>query len=258
MKIVATLVIRDGADMLGPILAHHHAEGVAAFLIVDHASVDLTPMIAATSPWVVHLERDKRPGHLQAERVTRLARLACDHDPDWIIHLDCDEFWTGLDALAGVDPAIDIIIVEQIHMHLMTPDSPQRPFRPGDMSEYIAGERITFHKVAHRPHPGIAIADGNHKAVLEGSRQAEAPAALAIHHYSIRDYASFDRKIAAGGAAIAALDAAGDDGRHSFRWREWARLRKLGQLRDCYDAMLGDNAARLAAAAIEGRARRWP
>ena len=91
-----TLVVRDEEDILAANLDYHLAQGVDVILVIDHGSVDSTPAILTeyASTGRVRSFRDEARPHLQAARVNRLLKIAAEeHQADWVIHCDADEFW---------------------------------------------------------------------------------------------------------------------------------------------------------------------
>src|SRR6476619_5424597 len=91
-----TLLVRDEADVVDAQVAYHLHAGVDEVIAMDNASSDGTTEL---------LERHERAGRLrllrepsdemrQDEWVTRMARRAAmEHDADWVLHADADEFW---------------------------------------------------------------------------------------------------------------------------------------------------------------------
>lgn len=103
MKIAATMVVRDGADILPFVVRHHLAHGVDSFHVVDHASVD------GTSPLLAHLAATGLPiawrradgPFEQLELATELATEAKDAGASWVVTVDGDEFWNVPGGLKG-------------------------------------------------------------------------------------------------------------------------------------------------------------
>ena len=96
MRLLLTLLVRDEEDILRANLEYHLGQGVDFVLATDNGSVDGTVRILEEYErlGVLRLIHEPRDDYSQARWVTRMARLACiDHDADWIINSDADEFW---------------------------------------------------------------------------------------------------------------------------------------------------------------------
>ncbi len=112
MRVAMILKVRDEDDILEDNFRFHRAQGIDLFLATDNGSTDRTPEIlegfeGAGLARVFHEpEADMHEhGH---EWYTRMAQLAAtDHDADWVVVADADEFWWPLartlrDTLAAV------------------------------------------------------------------------------------------------------------------------------------------------------------
>jgi len=207
-----TLLVRNEEDVVDAQLAYHLHAGIDYVVATDNASTDRTTEI---------LERYERAGHLrllreagddmrQAAWVTHMARLAAtEHDADWVIHADADEFWwprggSVKDVLAAVPPRYGV--VRGCWRHFLP--------RPDDGSFFA--ERMTvrlavpahpgaketiFHahqKVAHRAHPEVEVEAGNHNADAPGLLPLRAWHPLEVLHFSFRSGAQLERKARGG------------------------------------------------------------
>jgi hypothetical protein len=212
MRLVMTLLVRDEADVVDAQLAYHLHAGVDYVIATDNGSSDGTSQI---------LERYERAGRLrllredaddmrQAEWVTRMARLAAsEHDADWVLHADADEFWwprggSLKDVLATVPARYGVVRGCWRHF-LPRPDDGSffaermivrlaAPAHPG------AKETI-FHahqKVAHRARPDVEIEAGNHNAEAPGLEPLRAWHPIEVLHFSFRSVAQLARKAQGG------------------------------------------------------------
>src|SRR5262249_30645506 len=96
MKLVATVLARDEADIIDAQVAFHLNAGVDFVIATDNNSRDGTTEIleAYQRDGCLHLIREPAEGLRQGEWVTRMARLAAtDFGADWGINSDADEFW---------------------------------------------------------------------------------------------------------------------------------------------------------------------
>jgi len=208
MKLVMTLLARDEADIVDAQVAYHLHAGIDHVIATDNASSDGTTEI---------LERYERAGCLsllrepaedmrQDEWVTRMARLAAtEHDADWVINSDADEFWwprggSLKDVLATVPERYGVVRGCWRHL-LPRPDDGAffaermivrlaAPAHPGDKETIFHAHQ----KVAHRAHPGVQIERGNHNADAPGLEPLRGWHPLEVLHFSFRSVAQLERK----------------------------------------------------------------
>jgi Glycosyl transferase family 2 len=241
MRLVMTMVVRDEADVLEANLEHHLRQGVDLVLVTDHASEDATTDI---------LDRYARAGRVrvfregaetldQAPWVTRMARLAAtEHEADWVLHSDADEFWfpiagTLKDVLAAVPPRFGRLAVPRRDF---IPRSGDEPFH----ERMIVRERESRNrrgdplepKAAHRAAPDVEIDHGNHTATAPGLGALLPVPVLEILHFPVRSYAQFERKVVRAGLGYEALDSRPPEvGRDQL---ELLEIQRRGGLRDHY------------------------
>jgi Glycosyl transferase family 2 len=215
MKLVMTLLVRDEADIVDAQIAFHLNAGVDFVIAVDHRSQDETREILAryAREGCLRLLREESTELRQAEWLTRLARLAAtEHGADWVICSDADEFWwprygdlNGL--LAAVPERYGLI--RGLWRHFVP--------RPDDGAPF--SERMVFRtppvdepgspfpsqvKVAHRAHPQVTIAGGNHDAAGPGLLPLRDWYPIEVLHFPIRSARQWARKYSHWAAATAA------------------------------------------------------
>ncbi|MGZ4385608.1 MAG: glycosyltransferase family 2 protein [Gaiellaceae bacterium] len=209
VKLVMTLLVRDEADVVDANIAFHLNAGVDFVVATDNRSVDGTTEIleAYGREGVLHLIREREEAYLQAEWVTRMARLAAtDFGADWVINTDTDEFWWP--RASSLKEALSIIperygAVRGLWRHFVP--------RPGD-AESLFAERMnvrlrpasaltnpltpyaTEAKWAHRADPDVVMeraayaVGGKRLLPLRGWYPVE------ILHFPIRDEKQCERK----------------------------------------------------------------
>ena len=108
------------------------------------------------------------------EWVTRMARLAAtDHDADWVVHGDADEFWWPLEgtipqALASVPSEYGVVLGPRTEF-VARPDGPGTFF---DRLIYREARSMLRPKIAHRALPDVMVLHRGQHDVTAG-RDAE-------------------------------------------------------------------------------------
>jgi hypothetical protein len=135
-----------------------------------------------------------------------MARLAAtEHDADWVLHADADEFWwprggSLKDVLTTVPARYGVVRGCWRHF-LPRPDDGSffaermtvrlaAPAHPGDKETIFHAHQ----KVAHRAHPEVQIEAGNHNAEAPGLEPLRAWHPLEVLHFSFRSAAQLERK----------------------------------------------------------------
>ncbi len=207
MKLAMTLLARDELDIIEAHLAFHLNAGVDIVIVSDHKSEDGTTDILESyaREGYVHLIRRDDAYVQQSEWVTEMARLAAtEHDADWVINSDADEFWwpregSLKDVLAPVPEQYDVVRAvseafvprpgEGLFAERMTArvvlsapiNAPDSPFR------HVA-------KVVHRGHPRAFVRKGNHH--VTGLPHGEFPgwSPIELLHFPLRSREQAARK----------------------------------------------------------------
>jgi hypothetical protein len=212
VKLVMTLLVRDEADVVDAQIAFHLHAGVDHVIATDNASSDDTVEILQRYESAGCLRLLREPGNdmRQDVWVTRMARLAAtEHDADWVLHADADEFWwprggSLKDVLRTVPGRYGVVrgcwrhfvprpddgafFAERMTVRLAT------PAHPGDKETIFHAHQ----KVAHRAHPAVEIEAGNHNAEAPGLEPLRAWHPLEVLHFSFRSVAQLARKARGG------------------------------------------------------------
>ena len=207
-----TLLARDEEDVLDAQLAYHLHAGVDHVIAMDNASSDGTTEILERYERAGRLRLLREPGDdmRQDEWVTRMARLAAtDHDADWVLHSDADEFWWPRGGLVkevlGTVPERYGIVRGCWRHFLPRPDDGAffaermtvrlaSPAHPGDKETIFHAHQ----KVAHRAHPEVVVEAGNHNAEAPGLRSLRAWHPIEVLHFSFRTAEQLERKARGG------------------------------------------------------------
>lgn len=243
MRVIMTLLVRDEEDIVESNIRYHLTQGVDLVIATDHRSRDSTRDILRhfENEGVVRLIVEESQEYAQNEWVTRMARIAHEeHGADWVVHSDADEFWFPLhgdipEALAAVPEDIEVIRAERHDFVPVDDDGTPLPSRMRYRKRVSLNSlgRPLPHKVAHRGHPAVSVAMGNH-SVLEPEMKVEwEPARFEIMHFPMRTYEQFSRKIAKGSDALARNERLEE--RFGATWRTLGAVHAEGGLRAHFD-----------------------
>lgn len=211
MQLVMTLLVRDEEDVLSANIDFHRAQGVDFFIVTDNKSEDSTPDIIRCyeQQGIAKYIYEGDDNYNQSAWVTRMARLAAtEYGADWVINNDADEFWWPRDGnlratFAGLATEATHLVAQR-HDFVALSDNPSAAF----YHYMVFRKRVSLNtigkplppKVAHRAHPLVEVAQGNHWAELPGA-PGVVNNLVDIFHFPLRSYAQFTNKIIKGGQA---------------------------------------------------------
>ena len=255
MRVLATMVVRDEEEILAANLDYHIAQGVDLVLVMDNGSQDATSTILRdyAQRGLVRIVPGAEPDRFrQGAWVTAMARIAYDdHDADWVLHLDADEFWyprggTLPDVLGAVPPQYGVIRAARVDFAPVRTDA-------GPFWQRMTVRRRVFRtplghrglpRVAHRGHREVVIGDGNHQANAPGLRLGPPVELMDALHFPARSQAQFERKIAAHAQNIrATVDLKPDVGEENLSLDD---RRRRGDLATYFNQQVIDEPARSA------------
>jgi hypothetical protein len=218
MKIVATMMVRDEADLVAAMVEYHVDQGVDLIIVTDNASLDGTTEIlqAYADLGVVELHHDPVHRKQQGVLVTAMARRAfAEHGADWVLNLDADEFLRAVDPDLTVRQALQGIPVEL--GAFTTPVSnlvgapaqrgsgvdrlTWRDLRTDDALKLVGINAQPTPNAVHRGDPEVTVSQGNHFVSLASAGQPDPAFALEVLHLPWRSWDQLERKVVNAGRA---------------------------------------------------------
>jgi hypothetical protein len=241
MKIVGTLLTRNGEDIIEEWLDHHLNNGISELIVTDNGSEDGTKSYL-NIPEIIKVIDEPGRKYDQDIWVTRMAYEAAKRNPDWIVHIDNDEFWSGFHHLESLAEDVYVVVSGLWHVHI-----PNRhvigKFKQSAMPLTFEIEDVTFgeprvwstaRKVIHKPFPNMKIDSGNHR-VFNFPGKVVTLDGIEIHHYPIRSFEQFKHKVVMGGELMSNSNCPDSTNSH---WRRWFEAYQEGKLKEVYDDMI--------------------
>lgn len=221
MKIVMTLMVRDEADIVGAMLAHHRDQGIDHVLVTDNGSIDGTSDIlrAFEAEGFVTTWNDPVHRKQQHSTVTKMARHAAEHlGADWVVNADADEFWVAKDpgatirsVLERAPDSVPFLTVPVVNLtgHPAKDGSglTRLQYRDHRSVQDLRRTGIPFHPTAdavHRAHAEVEISQGNHFVSAPGWGEGAVSDDIEVLHLPWRSWRQYERKVRISGEAYAA------------------------------------------------------
>ncbi|QNE35091.1 glycosyltransferase family 2 protein [Leifsonia shinshuensis] len=239
-----TVMVRDEADIIGPMIEHHLAQGIDRIIVTDNGSKDGTTEILESFGSAIDLRHDPVHRKQQFSVVTGMARDAYTrYGADWVVNADADEFWfpragaaaSLAETFAALDPALTTFTVPVIDMTgdpAATGSGLQRltvrDLRPVERLRRIGLRDHSTPDAVHIGSADVEVAQGNHFVNLKGAGSVPDGLALEVLHFPWRSWSQFATKVENAGRAYEANpDLLPSPNHHGMR--EYARL-KAGTL----------------------------
>jgi len=212
MKFIVTVMVRDEVDIIALMVEHHLAQGADLIIATDNGSVDGTAEVLQryADLGVLELHHDPVFRKQQHAVVTGMARRAfTDHDANWVVNADADEFWVPCDrsltlrsALEATPTSLDAFTVPVTNLvgppamrgsgvdRLLWRDqrSPEQLQAVGIFAQ-PTGDAI------HRGDPAIVVSQGNHFVSLASNGQPDDAFALEVLHLPWRSWLQYERRV---------------------------------------------------------------
>jgi hypothetical protein len=210
MSVWAVAMVRDEADIVGPVLARIRRE-VDHILVADNRSTDGTLEILRSTEGVTVLA-DPDPEFAMGRKLTALAQIARQRGASWIVPFAADEVLLArdggrvADALAALPD--DVLLAQAVVFdHVPTGQDPEGE-DPIARMVYRRPDPKVMTRLAFRARPDLRIGHGGHTATFRDvGKPRVAEGLLVIRHFGVRSPEQFVRKteIAAEGFAVTDL-----------------------------------------------------
>lgn len=230
-----TLLVRDEIEIISANVDYHLKAGVAHLVVTDNGSKDGTREYLASrqEDGVVTVVDEPTHTHNQGAWVTRMARIAHDLQPDWIIHADADEFfWSeaGLKTFFSSIPS-NYGTIRARRFNVLK--DPQRNSGDFLQDNRLISSAVINPKICHRPSPSASVGEGNHRVVGVPGDVLEQPEGLTVWHFPYRSYEQYEKKIINGATAVQSNTSLSENtARH---WRRAYEEYQRGDLRTSYN-----------------------
>jgi hypothetical protein len=212
MKFIVTVMVRDEVDIIAAMVEHHLAEGADLIIATDNGSVDGTTEVLQqyADLGVLELHHDPVFRKQQHAVVTGMARRAAtEHDADWVINADADEFFVACDphltlrsALEAIPTSLNAFTVPVTN--LVGPPAMRgsgidrllwRDLRTPEQLQVIGIYAQPTADAIHRGDPAIEVSQGNHFVSLKSTGQPDPAFAIEVLHLPWRSWLQYERRV---------------------------------------------------------------
>ncbi len=250
-RLVMTLLVRDEVDIVEKNICFHLSHGVDFIVATDNGSTDGTLDILKKykKKGVLDLIEEKKHTYEQSKWVSTMAKLAVKkHKATHLFHCDADEFWypSSGDLKSELPKKGFIYLVSLINYLpdnlLFIPLSKKLIVSKPYSRIAQRGQDASFRLLMYTYPPKI-LTSKEYTNVLQGNHGVNSKTDIKyvninnvfIHHFPVRSYRQFLRKVKNGGSSYANnKDKNPDMGWH---WKEWYSLYNMGLLKEVYKTM---------------------
>lgn len=258
-RLIMTLLVRDEDDVLEENIKYHLSHGVDHIIATDNGSVDGTKKI---------LKKYESRGNLtylyegkltyeQDKWVSRMAKMAVDKlNATHIIHCDADEFWVpkcgNLKKEINKYKNVDLVYVPvRNYLPPIEKSVSFDKFKPNNFEYFVKITKPCPGEVNKRKSSDLLmytypmkiitnskiteIGYGNDSVRSDTEIQSVISENILIHHYPIRSWGQFQRKVENGGSAFSNNPV--NSPSIGWHWKSWYKKFNKGKLKDEYDKL---------------------
>jgi len=254
MKLVMTLLVRDEQDVLEENIKFHLAQGVDFFVVIDNGSVDgtLDTLKKYKNKGCLTYKIIQKHTYEQDKWVTMMAKLAIEkHKATHIIHCDADEFWLSdcLDLKRTIIKDMNTDVMRVSVRNYLPPNisNNEKLFSFNNFTYWVAKTKLCPGNVDDRvssdllmyEYPKKIVTNFRIKNIGYGNDSVKSKNAtycdtkhITIHHFPIRSYLHFKRKVVNGGSSYEKNPV--NDPSIGWHWKSWYRIYKKGGIKKEY------------------------
>lgn len=252
-KLVMTLLVRDEEDILESNICFHLNQGVDYIVATDNGSVDGTIDILEKyfKKGVLNYSIKRDNTYEQAKWVSEMAfKSVNEYGAVHMFHCDADEFWTPVTGqnLSRIAENITDISGVKLFNYLPPQNTKINGFDFSKFTHLVANplpypkksNRLESSKILLYKYPMKIITSnkyttvgyGNHCTDTVTNDELKVNENIVIHHFSIRNYDHFEKKVINGGVAY--LNNPDKIKGLGWHWKRWYELYLDGKLKDEY------------------------
>lgn len=250
MTLAMTLMVRDEADIIVPMIEYHLSAGVDVILVTDNGSIDGTRELLAAYEADPRITVMDAPTHdkNQSGVVTAMARRAAtEFGATWVINADADEFFVPRNRRLTLRDVFGSMPTEIVSATIPVVDMTGTPARKGsgisrltrrderrEDSLYLSAglHAHATHDAIHIASPDVVVAQGNHYVSLASEGAIPEELRLESLHFPWRSYSQFSRKVRNAGRAYTSNPVLSPSPRH-HGMRDY-RFDRAGVLEEIY------------------------
>ena len=218
MSVGLTLMVRDEADIIRPLIDHYREQGIDHILVTDNGSLDGTAEILEeyARNGAIELLHDPVHRKQQSPVVTAMARqLSEKHAVDWVINTDADEFLLSknralslADVFAQLPIAIRSFTVPVTN--LVGPLAAEgtgigrlvwRDRRSPEELAKVGLKAQPTHNAIHVGSPDVTVSQGNHFVSIASEGDVPAGLEMEVLHLPWRSWAQYRHRVEVSGNA---------------------------------------------------------
>lgn len=255
-RLVMTLLVRDEEDILERNICFHLSRGVDFILAIDNGSTDRTPDILQKFQklGVLSYRTITKQTYEQNTWVSEMAKDAVEHyGATHLFHCDADEFWLPVSGNLKTQlprknevfyvPTINYLpprnMFDQIFgRRLITANG---LYKKSDVEKNTSSKYLLFgfSPKVMTSNTFTEIVQGNHDVVYTKKFTKTKVDFIHIHHFPIRSYKQFERKVINGGSSYENNTIFPKE--VGWHWRAWYELYKAGKLKEEYEQICLSN-----------------